>query len=148
MNDFRWSRDGRMLLRDVALAAALAVGSLVPVFSVPNEQLMWRAIGWSLLMCASVALRRVTPLGALAVIAVAGMGMVFTVDIPVPALVAVPIVSYSVGRYHRLTAAIAVGAVGLVGSVAGPITWTRNLEAGCSSSCASPSPRWRTWRAD
>ena len=67
-----------MLLRDVALAAALAVGSLVPVFSVPNEPLMWRAIGWSLLMCASVALRRVTPLGALAVIAVAGMGMVFT----------------------------------------------------------------------
>ena len=123
-----------MLLRDVALAAALAaalaVGSLVPVFSVPNEPLMWRAIGWSLLMCASVALRRVTPLGALAVIAVAGMGMVFTVNIPVPALVAVPIVSYSVGRYHRLSAAIAVGAVGLVGSVAGPITWTRKLEAG------------------
>ena len=59
-----------MLLRDVALAAALAVGSLVPVFSVPNGPLMWRAIGWSLLMCASVALRRVTPLGALAVIAV------------------------------------------------------------------------------
>ena len=46
-----------MLLRDVALAAALAaalaVGSLVPVFSVPNEPLMWRAIGWSLLMCAA-----------------------------------------------------------------------------------------------
>ena len=119
-----------MLLRDVALAAALAVGSLVPVFSVPNEPLMWRAIGWSLLMCASVALRRVTPLGALPVIAVAGMGMIFTLNIPVPALVAVPIVAYSVGRYHRLSAAIAVGAVGLVGSVAGPITWTRKLEAG------------------
>ena len=67
-----------MLLRDVALAAALAaalaVGSLVPVFSVPNEPLMWRAIGWSLLMCASLALRRVTPLGSLAVIAVVFVG--------------------------------------------------------------------------
>ena len=47
-----------------------------------------------------------------------GMGMVFTVNIPVPALVAVPIVSYSVGRYHRLAAALAVGAVGLLLAVA------------------------------
>ncbi|HMR13665.1 MAG TPA: histidine kinase, partial [Arachnia sp.] len=130
MKDFRWSRDGRMWLRDVALAAALAVGSLVPVFSVPNEPLMWRAIGWSLLMCAAVALRRVAPLGALATITVAGLGMVFTINIPVPALLAVPIVAYSVGRYHRLAAAVAVGAVAVAGSVAGPITWTRGLGAG------------------
>ena len=130
MRDFRWSKDGRMLLRDVALAAALAVGGLFPVFSIPNDYLMWRAVGWSLAMCAAVALRRVAPLAALGLITVAGLGMVFTINIPVPALVAVPIVAYSVGRYHRLTAAVAVGTMAVVGSVAGPITWTRGLEAG------------------
>ncbi|MFT3888272.1 MAG: histidine kinase [Arachnia sp.] len=130
MNDFRWSRDGRMLLRDVGLAAALAVGSLVPVFAWNNDHLMWRAVGWSLLMCAAVALRRVAPLAALGVIAVAGLGMVLTITIPVPALIAVPIVAYSVGRYHRLTAGIAVGAFALIGSVAGPMTWTRGLADG------------------
>ena len=34
MMDFRWSRDGRTVLRDAALAAVFAVGTGVPVLAV------------------------------------------------------------------------------------------------------------------
>ena len=66
MMDFRWSRDGRTVLRDAALAAVFAVGTGVPVLAVPDADFSRRAIMWSLLMCSSLALRRIAPLAALA----------------------------------------------------------------------------------
>jgi len=124
MMDFRWSRDGRTVLRDAALAAVFAVGTGIPVLAVPDADFSRRAIMWSLLMCSSLALRRIAPLAALAVLTAAGIGMAATLDTPVPALLAVPVVVYSVGRYQRMSTVLLVAAFGVAGSLAGPLSWT------------------------
>ena len=52
---------GRNLPYQVAAAqaAVFAVGTGVPVLAVPDAEFARWAIGWSLLMCASLALRRI-----------------------------------------------------------------------------------------
>ena len=127
MNETRLSRDARTVLRDAALAGLLAVATILPLMWLPLAALS-RAVIWSLLVCGAVALRRVAPLIALAVVAGAGIGMVFTLTWPVPALLAVPIVVYSVGRYRRISGLMPVIAFGLAGSIAGPVSWTRDID--------------------
>ena len=53
MMDNRWSRDGRTVLRDAALAAVFAVGTGVPVLAGPDVDFSRRATACSLLMGAS-----------------------------------------------------------------------------------------------
>lgn len=130
MVDFRWSRDGRTLTRDAALAAAMAVACIAPLSVVRSPGFFWPAALWSLLMCSAIVVRRVMPLGALGIAAVAGVGMVFTVSTPLPAILAIPVVIYSVARYHRLSALSLVIPFAVVGSIAGPFTWTRQLAPG------------------
>ena len=127
MLEFRWSRDNRTFLYDAGLALLLAVCSLVPLTVVPDRAFLFAALPWSLLMCAAVALRRVAPLIALAVVVVAGTGMAYFLDTPVPAILAVPVISYSVGRFTRMWTVYLVAIAGIVGSLAGPYSWTRDL---------------------
>lgn len=127
MMDTRWSRDGRTVLRDAALAALFAVGTGVPILAVSDPDFSRRALAWSLLMCASLVMRRVAPLVALGVLSAAGIGMAATLTTPVPALLAVPVVIYSVGRYQRMSAVLLVAAFGVAGSLAGPLSWTGDL---------------------
>lgn len=127
MLDFRWMRGGRTLLLDAGLAGLIAVCSLVPLGAVPTPSFLMTAIPWSLLMCLSVVFRRVAPMLAVAIITVAGAGMVWFLDTPVPALIAVPVVAFSVGRYTPITSAYVVGILGAIGGIAGPISWTRSV---------------------
>ena len=94
MKDFRWSRDGRTLLRDGALALAFALGTCLPILAAPDSDFVMRALPPSLLMCASLALRRTAPLVALGVLTLAGGWMTLMISSPVPALLAVPVVVY------------------------------------------------------
>lgn len=128
MKETRWSRETRTVVRDAVIAGLLAVMSIAPLSFIPNRDYALWAIGWSLVMCASVILRRVTPLVSLLILAIGGIGMVFTLNAPMPALLAVPIVIYSVGRYRRLSGVFAVIVFGVVGSLAGPLTWTKALD--------------------
>lgn len=130
MVDFRWSRDGRTLVRDAALAAAMAAVCIAPLAVVPSPGFFWPAALWSLLMCSAIAIRRIAPLPSLGVTAAAGLGMVLTTTTPLPAILTVPVVAYSVGRFHRLSALWAVVPFTIAGSIAGPYTWTRSLDPG------------------
>lgn len=130
MFDFHWSTDGRLLTRDLALAGALAAASILPLTVVPDAGFLPRAALWSALMCLSVVARRVAPRLALGIVAAAGIGMAVTMSAPVPALFAVPVVVYSVARYDRLSMMAPVALLGVVGSIVGPLVWTRTLEEG------------------
>lgn len=129
MKETRWSRERRTLMSDAALAALMAVLTLVPILLIPDPvRLEWA--GWlSLLMCASLVVRRGYPLISLAVAALAGAAMVVTLTAPMPALLCVPIVVYSVGRYRRLSGLLPVIVFGIAASLAGPISWTRDMAA-------------------
>lgn len=129
MKETRWSRESRTLLRDAALAGLMAVITLAPIALIPNSTTMIVTSSWSLLMCASLVVRRFLPLLALGILTVAGIGMVFTFSAPLPALLCIPIVIYSVGRYRRLSGMIPVIGFGVAGSLAGPISWTRDMAA-------------------
>lgn len=128
MNDFHHSADGRVLMRDSVIALVLAVVCITPLAAVNEAGFFLPAALLSLLMCAGLALRRMAPLVGLGVVAVAGAGMALTLTTPVPALIAVPVIVYSVARYHRFTMVGIVVVVGVIGSFAGPITWTRSLD--------------------
>ena len=124
MLQLRWSRDGRTLLHDAGLAVVLAVISFLPLSVVPDNDFVLTALPWSLAMCASVVVRRVLPMVAFA----AGLpAMAYFVDTPVPALLAVPIVAYSVARYTKGSTVWLVSAVAAIGAVAGPVRWTTAL---------------------
>lgn len=127
MGKFRQSRDGRTFLTDGALALAFALGTCLPLLPVGRPDFVWPAVGWSLLMCSSILARRLLPLLALGVLTLAGAGMVLTLDWPLPALLVVPLIAYSVGRYQRLFAGFFVLLFALTGSVAGPYGWTQGL---------------------
>ncbi|HHT13269.1 MAG TPA: sensor histidine kinase [Propionibacterium sp.] len=127
MGKFRQSRDGRTFSVDGALALTFALGTSLPLLPVGRPGFVWPAVGWSLLMCSSILVRRLLPLLALGVVTLAGMGMVLTLNAPLPALLAVPLVAYSVARHQRLYAGFFVLLFALIGSVAGPYTWTQGL---------------------
>lgn len=127
MGKFRQSRDGRTFLKDGALALACLLGTTVPLLAVGRADFFWPAFGWTLLMCAALVFRRLVPLLALTLLAGAGVGMVLTLGVPLPALLAVPLVIYSVGRYQRLFAGFFVLLFAIAGSIAGPASWTTAL---------------------
>lgn len=127
MKETRWSRESRTLLHDAALAGLMAVVTMASIALIPDPTSMIIASSWSLLMCTSLVVRRFLPLTSLAILTVAGIGMVAMLTAPMPALLCVPIVIYSVGRYRRLSGIIPVIAFGVAGALAGPISWTRDM---------------------
>ena len=76
MGKFRQSRDGRTFFVDGALALTFALGTSLPLLPVGRPGFVWPAVGWSLLMCSSILVRRLLPLLALGVVTLAGMGII------------------------------------------------------------------------
>lgn len=129
MMELHWSRTSRQTWTDAGLATAFASGAVAPIFIINDKSAMGWAIGWSLLMCCGIALRRAAPMFALTVTVLAGVGMVATVTMPLPALLTVPVVAYSVARYQDWSAAPFVLVSAVFGAIAGPYTWTREIAA-------------------
>lgn len=117
-----------MALGDAAPAGLLALASIATLSMIPDYEDFANAMVFSLLMCAAVVLRRVAPLIGLGVVTLAGLGLVLTVSLPLPAVLAVPVLVYSVGRYRRLADVLAVIAFGVAASIAGPVSWTREVD--------------------
>lgn len=128
MKETRWSREARTVAYDAATAGLLALMTAAPLLTMTDIPALRTSLIWSIVMCAAVVFRRLAPLVSLAILTVAGVGMVLTLSVPLPALLAVPIVIYSVGRYRRISGAIPVLVFGVVGSIAGPLSWTRDLD--------------------
>ena len=77
-----------MALGDAAPAGLLALASIATLSMIPDYEDFANAMVFSLLMCAAVVLRRVAPLIGLGVVTLAGLGLVLTVSLPLPAVLA------------------------------------------------------------
>ena len=128
MKDVRWSRDARTVLHDAAAAALLAAMSLLPLVWLNDLTYLSHAGLWCLLMSSAVALRRIAPVLGIGVITVAGIGLILSTSVPLPCLLAIPIVVYGVGRYRRLSGLVPVIAFGVAASIAGPLSWTASID--------------------
>lgn len=124
------SSDRRRLLADSVVALAALLVLVAPLPLADSSVRTWVAVGWSALMVSSLALRRVAPLFAVAVCALAGVGMVAQLDSPTPAVVVVLVVIYSVARTVSASVALVLVPVFVAASIAGPLSWLGNIEAG------------------
>ena len=119
----------RRLLVDAATALGAFLFLVVPMVALGLPD--WVAVfGWSTLMVASLAFRRVNPLLAVVVCAVAGTGMVIQVTTPVPAMLTVLVVIFSAARYLSLTAGLVVIPLGIAASIIGPLSWLSRIPEG------------------
>ncbi|SHI44320.1 Signal transduction histidine kinase [Tessaracoccus bendigoensis DSM 12906] len=116
------------MLSDAALAGLLAITSLAPLLMIPDYEARTPSLVWSLVMCSAVVTRRVAPMVSLGIVTLAGVGMAYMLTVPMPALLAVPVVVYSVARYRQISGLLPVVVVGVVASVVGPMSWTRTLD--------------------
>ncbi|GAB3811045.1 sensor histidine kinase [Tessaracoccus terricola] len=124
------SSDRRRLLTDSLAALAALLVLVAPLPLVDTSPTMWVAVGWSALMVASLVLRRVAPLFAVAVCALAGVGMVAQLHSPTPAVVVVLMIIYSVARTVSATVSLVLVPVFVAASIAGPLSWLGNVEEG------------------
>lgn len=119
----------RRLLVDAATALGAFLFLVVPMVALGLPD--WVAVfGWSTLMVASLAFRRINPLLAVVVCAVAGTGMVIQVTTPVPAMLTVLVVIFSAARYLSLTAGLVVIPLGIAASIIGPLSWLGRIPEG------------------
>ena len=123
------SETHRRLLLDAGTALGTFLLLVLPLVAlgIPEEAAV---IGWSTLMVASLAFRRVNPLLAVVVCAVAGTGMVIQVTTPVPAMLTVLVVIFSAARYLSLTAGLVVIPLGIAASIIGPLSWLGRIPEG------------------
>lgn len=119
----------RRLLVDAATALGAFLFLVVPMAALGLPD--WVAVfGWSTLMVVSLAFRRINPLLAVVVCAVAGTGMVIQVTTPVPAMLTVLVVIFSAARYLSLTAGLVVIPLGIAASIIGPLSWLGRIPEG------------------
>lgn len=119
----------RRLLVDAATALGAFLFLVVPMVALGLPD--WVAVfGWSTLMVVSLAFRRINPLLAVVVCAVAGTGMVIQVTTPVPAMLTVLVVIFSAARYLSLTAGLVVIPLGIAASIIGPLSWLGRIPDG------------------
>ena len=119
----------RRLLVDAATALGAFLFLVVPMVALGLPD--WVAVfGWSTLMVVSLAFRRINPLLAVVVYAVAGTGMVIQVTTPVPAMLTVLVVIFSAARYLSLTAGLVVIPLGIAASIIGPLSWLGRIPEG------------------
>ena len=104
------SETHRRLLLDAGTALGTFLLLVLPLVAlgIPEEAAV---IGWSTLMVASLAFRRVNPLLAVVVCAVAGTGMVLQVPSPVPAMLVVLVIVFSAARHLSATAGLVTDAI-------------------------------------
>lgn len=96
---------------------------VAPLLMVDRTPQMWVVVGWSALMTASVAFRRVAPMVALVICGVAGAGMVLQLSAPSPAIVIVLVITYSIARYTTTAGSLALLPIAFAASLAGPLSW-------------------------
>ena len=119
----------RRLLVDAATALGAFLFLVVPMVALGLPD--WAAVfGWSTLMVVSLAFRRINPLLAVVVCAVAGTGMVIQVTTPVPAMLTVLVVIFSAARHLSLTAGLVVIPLGIAASIIGPLSWLGRIPDG------------------
>ena len=119
----------RRLLVDAATALGAFLFLVVPMVALGLPD--WVAVfGWSTLMVVSLAFRRINPLLAVVVCAVAGTGMVIQVTTPVPAMLTVLVVIFSAARHLSLTAGLVVIPLGIAASIIGPLSWLGRIPEG------------------
>lgn len=123
------SETHRRLLLDAGTALGTFLLLVVPLVAlgIPEETAV---IGWSTLMVASLAFRRVNPLLAVVVCAVAGTGMVLQVPSPVPAMLVVLVIVFSAARHLSPTAGLVVIPLGIAASILGPLSWLGRIPEG------------------
>lgn len=123
------SETHRRLLLDVGTALGTFLLLVLPLVAlgIPEEAAV---IGWSTLMVASLAFRRVNPLLAVVVCAVAGTGMVLQVPSPVPAMLVVLVIVFSASRHLSATAGLVVIPLGVAASILGPLSWLGRIPEG------------------
>ncbi len=109
-----WAVDG-------ALATALALLTIPTYWSVSSLSTL--ALASSILMVVPLVLRRHSPLITLAIVSLAALLQLVASPLPLPSLVAIPIVAYSVARWVPGHPARAVLVVGAIGAVLGPLRW-------------------------
>jgi len=119
----------RRLLMDAATALGAFLFLVVPMVALGLPD--WGVVfGWSTLMVVSLAFRRINPLLAVVVCAVAGTGMVIQVTTPVPAMLTVLVVVFSAARHLSLTAGLVVIPLGIAASIIGPLSWLGRIPEG------------------
>ena len=119
----------RRLLVDAATALGAFLFLVVPMVALGLPD--WVVVfGWSTLMVVSLAFRRINPLLAVVVCAVAGTGMVIQVTTPVPAMLTVLVVVFSAARHLSLTAGLVVIPLGIAASIIGPLSWLGRIPEG------------------
>ena len=123
------SETHRRLLLDAGTALGTFLLLVLPLVAlgIPEEAAV---IGWSTLMVASLAFRRVNPLLAVVVCAVAGTGMVLQVPSPVPAMLVVLVIVFSAARHLSVTAGLVVIPLGIAASILGPLSWLGRIPEG------------------
>ena len=123
-----WAVDG-------ALATALA---LLTIPSWSTGSLSTLALASSILMVVPLVLRRHSPLITLAIVSAAALLQLVASSLPLPSLVTIPIVAYSVARWVPGHTARSVLVIGAIGSVLGPLRWV-------VSDLSHLSPRQIVW---
>lgn len=123
------SETHRRLLLDAGTALGTFLLLVLPLVAlgIPEEAAV---IGWSTLMVASLAFRRVNPLLAVVVCAVAGTGMVLQVPSPVPAMLVVLVIVFSAAKHLSITAGLVVIPLGIAASILGPLSWLGRIPEG------------------
>lgn len=110
------------------VAALFCVAPLAAIGAVPLVTAL------SLLMVLALLIRRMLPAVALTAMFIGALGMVVVGSKPVPAIVAVPIMIYTLARFASVSLARVGLAAGLFGSMVGPARWS--LAYGFSESAA------------
>ncbi|MDO5736628.1 MAG: histidine kinase [Propionibacteriaceae bacterium] len=121
------SRDRRRFVVDALVAVGAFAVLVMPMVWLMRDTDLLPHMLWPGLMVSSLAFRRVMPWLAVALCTLAGAGMVLQLDGPTPAIVTVLVIVYSVARWCRGPLGWAVLTIGVVASVAGPLSWLSNI---------------------
>ncbi|WP_144009161.1 DUF7134 domain-containing protein [Enemella evansiae] len=108
---------GLVVLMTLVLPGLVAVSLGFWAYATPAQAVVGVA------MVVPLLLRTRHPMVMLALVTAAGVAHLFVADRPLPSLVVVPIVAYSVARLVRSRWSRVAVAIGALASIAGPITW-------------------------
>lgn len=105
---------------DTAIATALALITVPPYWGQSSSTL---SLASSLLLIVPLVLRRHSPLIAAALVMLGALLQLVSAELPMPSLVSIPVMAYSVARWVPGNVARTVVLAGAVGAVLGPARW-------------------------
>ncbi|MDQ7992946.1 MAG: sensor histidine kinase [Propionicimonas sp.] len=106
---------------DAAMATGLALLTVPSYWTSGSPSTL--ALLSSILLVVPLVLRRHSPLITLALVSFAALLQLIASPLPLPSLVSIPIVAYSVARWVPGNAARSVVVIGAIGAVLGPLRW-------------------------